>query len=319
MPRPYRARAEAAVSLNAGCVSCHADVAASWRSSRHKQAFVNSAFQTSFAIEPNPFCQGCHAPESDATRPPSNDVADLGVGCVTCHVTEDGAVLAAPSVEETARAPHPLRRSTDFAGPRACAGCHEFRFPGKGGDEAASFMQTTVREHASSPASSAACATCHMPKVKGRASHAFTEMRDEQWLRDQLVVRAARDGYTRVKITLAQRAPGHAFPTGDLFRRLAVGCELVGPDGAILARDVRYLARHFELTASTRGRELVRDDRLFDRPVVVELSLDRNGAPSRGVVRFWVRYQRVATAGTGLDPAAAPIESEVLLHAGDLP
>ena len=35
--------------------------------------------------EPIPFCRGCHAPEANATMP--TVATELGVACVTCHVT----------------------------------------------------------------------------------------------------------------------------------------------------------------------------------------------------------------------------------------
>jgi hypothetical protein len=172
------------------------------------------------------------------------------------------------------------------------------------GDEDASFMQTTVREHAASSSAAVACSSCHSP-------HGLGKIRDPEWLRGQLSVRAERrDG---VKITLAQRAAGHAFPTGDLFRRLEVGAELRAPDGTVRARDVRHLARHFVVAPDMHGRTLVRDDRLREEPVTLDLDVKGTGA-----VHFWVRYQRVAQAGSGLSPERATIESEVLLHSGVL-
>jgi len=41
--------------------------------------------------------------------------------------------------------------------------------------------------------------------------------------------------------------------------------------------------------------------------------------PRGAKVSWWVRHQRVATVGHGTDPAEAKIESEVLLHSGELP
>jgi hypothetical protein len=95
MPAPYRGRREAAVTLNATCVACHPQEAAEWRASRHRAAYSNAAFQEALRIEPTAFCRGCHAPESDPAADPPPPVADLGVGCVTCHVVEPGVVLAA--------------------------------------------------------------------------------------------------------------------------------------------------------------------------------------------------------------------------------
>src|SRR5262245_41637154 len=81
-----------------------------------------------------------HAPESDPTKEPPREVSELGVGCVTCHVTEEGAVLAAArsadsAGEGAAAPPHRVSWSTDFGRVGGCAGCHEFRFPMGHGDE----------------------------------------------------------------------------------------------------------------------------------------------------------------------------------------
>jgi hypothetical protein len=232
-------------------------------------------------------------------------------------VTEDGVVLAAARDDAPEAAPHPLRRSAAFGGAGACAGCHEFRFPGMPGEDDGAFMQTTAREHARSPAAAKACAACHMPLVGGRRSHAFAATRDAVWLRRNLRATAARAGGA-VRITLVQADPGHAFPTGDLFRRLEVGCEVRGADGRLLQREVRHLARHFQLLPGRSGRVLVGDDRVFAEPSDVDVTLAP--APSAGArAHWWVSYQRVATVGTGTDPADAKIESEVQLHSGEMP
>jgi hypothetical protein len=321
MPHPYRRRLTAAVTSNAACVSCHAREAAAWRGSRHQQSETNPAYRSAFAVEPDAFCRGCHAPESDPVRVPPKAVSDLGVGCVTCHVTEEGSVLAADRIDAPAAtgAPHAVRRSPAFAGTGACAGCHEFAFPGALGEDDGQRMQTTVSEHERSPGAAMACAACHMPPIEGGRSHAFAAVRDPGWLGSKLTARAERT-QGEVRVTLAQTAPGHGFPTGDLFRRLAVGCELRGADGKVQGRDVRYLARHFEAVPGRSGRRLVRDDRVFGEPVVVELACEPEApGPRFAQLSWWVTYQRVATVGTGTDPADARVESEVRLHAGVLP
>lgn len=325
MPGPYRGRLEAAVALNAGCVSCHAEEASEWRGSHHQRSDTNPAYRKAFAIEPTAFCRGCHAPESDPTREPPRAVSELGVACVTCHVTEEGTVLAAAASgddggRDAAFAPHPLRRSAEFARTGGCAGCHEFRFPVSLGTGDGEYMQTTVREHQRSPAAAQGCADCHMPVVEGRRSHAFAQVRDPGWLRKNLRAAAERVDEHGVRVTLLQPAPGHAFPSGDLFRRIEVGCELRGADGKVVSRDVRHLARHFEVVPGKPGRRLVRDDRVFSGPAVVELDVTPPGPALRsGVISWWVSYQRVATVGAGTDPADAKIESEVKLHSGELP
>ncbi|MDI1451423.1 multiheme c-type cytochrome [Polyangium sp. 6x1] len=321
MPRAYRKRLDAAVALNATCVACHADEAKQWQGSHHQQSNLNPAYRKAFAIEPTPFCRGCHAPEGDPAVEPPKAVSELGVGCVTCHVTEEGLVLAAASPgADAARAPHPLRRSTAFSQTGGCAGCHEFRFPMGFGNDDGQFMQTTAREHQRSPAAGKACADCHMPRVEGRRSHAFAEVRDPVWLRSNLQATAERAGDDTLRVTLVQPAPGHDFPTGDLFRRLEVGCELKDESGAVLRREVRHLARHFQIVPGQPGRHLAADDRVGRDPKVVEFDITPPGpAPRRATVSWWVRYQRVATVGTGTNPADAKIESEVLLHSGEIP
>ncbi len=322
LPRPHRARGARAVKENAECADCHEEEAREWERSRHRQAFTNRAFGDAFAIEPAGFCADCHAPEADV-RPVAGPVSRLGVGCVTCHVDDDGAVLAvARDGAAGDDAPHAIRRSPGFGTAAACAGCHEFRFPTArpGATDDGAFMQTTAREHARSPAADRSCASCHMPSKAGRRSHDFGVVRDPEWLRDSLTATASLDLSDALEITLAQTAPGHAFPTGDLFRRLEVGAELRGPGGKVLLRRVRYLERHLEISRSRGTRELVDDDRVFFEPRVVELDLHPpDGAAAPSSVVWWVKLQRVAQTFDGRDPSAAIVESEVPLYRGTLP
>src|SRR5262249_24961837 len=139
------------------------------------------------------------------------------------------------------------------------------------------------------------------PVVAGRRSHAFAEVRDPAWLRDNLRVKAERIDGDRSRITLAQRAPGHGFPTGDLFRRLEIGVELRDERGNVRSREARHLARHFEIVPGKPMRQLVRDDRIFDEPAVVDLPISN----ASGTLSWWVKYQRVATVGIGTNPAEA--------------
>lgn len=324
MPRPRRARHSEAVRQNAECIRCHPTAAATWRRSRHAQSFTNSAFTRGLAAEPRTFCSDCHAPELDPAKASNRAVTGLGIGCVTCHVTDDGAVLAAPlGTPRKPNAPpmgqgstHPVRRSIPFGGLGACAGCHEFRFPGRYGDEAESFMQTTVREHLASPTADAPCAQCHMPVRDGRRSHAFAATRNPEWLRSKLTAVAARHG-DHARITLEQTTPGHGFPTGDLFRRIEVGIAVVDATGTTLRRERRYLARHLVVEPGWVGRRLVRDDRVFETPVTLQFAVPP-ASTAIARVEWWVTYQRVLTPGRGQHRESATIESEVPLHAGEL-
>jgi nitrate reductase cytochrome c-type subunit len=324
-PGPNRARGERAVEESRACERCHQEEARQWRGSGHHDAFTDAPFQAALAHEAaKPFCRGCHAPEADPQEEPSPNEGAHGVGCVSCHVVEAGAVLAAPRMSRAGTAevtaPHAIVRSEDFGNTGACVGCHEFRFPGLTGASEATFMQTTVREHTRSASADRPCASCHMPEgSSGRRSHAFREVRDPSWLRASLAAEARVDEDGVVTVTLRQTSPGHAFPTGDLFRRLEVGAELRGPEGEVRGRVVRHLARHFEIRPGRPGRQLVADDRVFDAPrdVELDLALARAALPS-GAITWWVTYQRVAQTQEGIDPSAVEIESEVPLHTGRL-
>lgn len=135
-------------------------------------------------------------------------------------------------------------------------------------------------------------------------------------LQGVLRVEASRLSPARVALRLIPRHPGHALPTGDLFRRLELSAEALGPDRMVLGNAVRYLARHFELKRMHGGRNLVIDDRLRDEPITVELDV---GAAGEGRLIAWrVAYQRVGHPEASGDEDAE-IEGEVVLASGDLP
>jgi len=279
----------------------------------HQQATTHPAYRNAFRAEPASFCQGCHAPEANAGAPVPAALQPLGVGCVTCHLTADDAVLAAPLERASlADAPHPVQRSAEFAGDGACQGCHEFPFPGALDDADGSYMQTTIREHRRSSGASSPCRDCHMPLRHGRRGHDFSQTRSPAWLRSNLEVVATRDE-DGVRLVLRQPAPGHGFPTGDLFRRLELGVRHLAPDGRVLSEQRHHLGRRFETAGMQQGRRLTRDDRVFDEPREVVFSL-----PPGGKVSWWVTYQRVSFVGDGRDPSKSKIESQTPLHQGAL-
>jgi len=305
-----------AVALNRECESCHRQEALEWRGSLHRRANVEPSYRRAFAREPMPFCRSCHAPEAVPYEPEPVDVGDMGVACVTCHVT-DGPILAAPlpaGVSPREAAPHAIVRDARFATADACASCHEFRFPTAHGDDDAGFMQTTVREHKASTASETSCAACHMPeRSDGRRSHTFLGSRDVAFVRSAARVTARRVGNSEVQIRLEPKVSGHAFPTGDLFRRIEITVEALGPDRMVLSEARRYLGRHWGPRARGAGRELLGDDRLRDEPLVLTLDL---GAQATGRPIAWrVAYQRVAHAN-GVDDADATVDAEIVLGSG---
>lgn len=316
LPRPAPSSAADPVRENRACEGCHPQEAAEWRASQHRSSFTDPTFQRALAVEPKAFCRGCHAPEDPEAAHPEGPQT-LGVGCVTCHLAGD-AVLAAPRPGVTL-APHRVDRSADFASVAACAGCHEFSFGDDERREAPLPMQRTVSEHAASGHAERACADCHMPRAPdGRRSHSFASTRDPGSHRRAVVARAERAGETTLRIRLEARGVGHAYPTGDLFRRVTVEAEVAGPDFQRIAHAERFLARHF-----TTGRDLrelpirieVRDDRIGAEPTVVDLDL---GPRAAGQPITWrVSLDRVLHMSDQRE-ADAVVPERVLLAFGEV-
>ncbi|WP_437986970.1 multiheme c-type cytochrome [Sorangium sp. So ce117] len=339
MPGPEPPRSLDPVAVNRDCERCHAEIAREWRGSKHQHAYVDAPFQAALAKEPLPFCRGCHAPEARSSRPPPPERAELGVACVTCHVV-DGAPLAVPALADedqgspspasrsSSPVPHPVLRDPRFASAAACGGCHEFAFPDHAARRAPEPMQLTLTEHAASAYADVPCARCHMPLAgegpSAHRSHAFASSRDPEAARRALRVQAERASPTAARLTLRTAHVGHAFPTGDLFRRLLVRAEVLGEDYAVIASARRFLARRFAETPGplgARARTTASDDRpgapaLAGAPVVVELEL--GPAAAQLPIQYEIVYQRVAHASDGREEDAI-IESEVSLVRGSLP
>lgn len=259
-PRVPSAAARAHASAG-GCEACHAPIAREWRASLHAQAFQHATFQRAYAVEPMPFCVECHAPEAVPSAPRAPE-ADLGVACVSCH--PGGARTAA-------------RGAPPDVADRSCARCHEFPYPD--GLAPGRLLQKTASEHAASSLARVSCIQCHMPRTasaSGHLDHTFAASRDEALVRAAARITARREPGA-VVVRFERRAVGHAFPTGDLFRRLSV---TVSTD----AGDVRA-----RLARSTK-REVETDTRPFaDGSDVHEVRV-----PITGVARaFRVDYERV--------------------------
>jgi hypothetical protein len=203
--------------------------------------------------------------------------------------------------------PHAIVRVPDL-GTRACASCHEFAFPGAEHEGERGLMQSTATEHARAEADVAAqtCSDCHM---RGdRASHAFTISRDADALSRAVDVIAERTPEGALRFTLSTRGVGHAFPTGDLFRRLVL--RVHAPH--------RVIERAFERTfRSERGpdrrpvRSTATDTRVLGTRVV-DLSID-----SKAPIAWELVYQRVTSVDRS-PPFRAEVEAELPLHAGTL-
>jgi hypothetical protein len=154
-------------------------------------------------------------------------------------------------------------------------------------------MQRTIEEHRTSRFANVTCASCHMPALpSGGRGHGFQVASDQAMLKRAVVARASRDD-DRVVIDLRTGDVGHAFPTGDLFRRLLVVAEVTGDDYQLVAHAERPLSRHFRFEAAASGEKVQReigDDRV-QAPKRVELTLGPN---ARGHAIAWrVEWQRV--------------------------
>jgi Cytochrome c554 and c-prime len=328
MPAPApQPRVVDAVAMNARCEACHADIATEWNSSLHRAAHTDPVYQRAFAIEPLAFCQGCHAPEADPKTPVPAALGALGVGCVTCHWTGH-EVLAAPrssgsGMTNASVEAHPILREPRFAGAPACASCHEFAFPDSARRLKPELMQSTISEHAAAE-SDRSCADCHMPPVldktsgKNHRSHVFEASRNPEMVRRAVTISAERSGPGTVRFTLTPTWAGHAFPTGDLFRRVEVHVDAVGAEYQAVASSTRYLMRHF--AERKHGAGLVRYVESDDRPLGTPLTVDMNLGPAASdlPMAYRLAYQRVEHPRSE-KPEDSVVEGEVVLSEGILP
>jgi len=294
------------------CIACHRDTAAQWTGSRHHASFSNADFQRAYEGEPKAFCRECHAPALRRSEPLEGAEAEaLGVGCLECHGTGRDEVVVTGMGREGV-APHEVLREPDF-GTATCARCHEFSFPEGSRRPAGTMMQRTVSEHLTSQHADRSCADCHFPA----ADHGLTSTRDPVALRAALAVTAEREG-NDVLLTLEPNEVGHAFPTGDLYRRLELHAEL-RVDGQLVDAYTRYLARHFaprrreDGTLDPAHEWPVRDDRVTER-TTIRLPLEGSGP---GLVHWWVDYERVDERDHE-HPQRSTLADEVRLAEGTL-
>ncbi|WP_205633781.1 multiheme c-type cytochrome [Labilithrix luteola] len=283
------------VARNVACEGCHLEIAEEWRASLHHQAHADPVYQRAFALEPMAFCTACHAPEANAEDPGPSPRHALGVACVTCHTmaSSHGAVgdAHAGKAAETTRTAE-------------CASCHEFTFP-----QSSEKLQLTATEHRASRAADVTCSACHMPRVsksgRAHASHRFDASRDATFVRSAARVTATHIE-RRVTFTFTPERVGHAFPTGDLFRRLRLVVELEGRTvEAFLGRKTKRAESPASVNAS--------DDRPFARgePAIVDVDIGEDSRP-----RAWrVLYERVEHPTT-LDEREAQIEGVIEVASG---
>lgn len=320
-PAPRRRTFDAAF-VNTQCEECHSEIAAEWRGSLHHASHTDPMYKDQLAKEPFPFCRACHAPEASPAGDGPEAAERLGVGCVTCHVTGD-AILAVPRATgaEHDGEHHALTRSSALAGPAACGACHEFAFPDQARRTEPLLMQSTMTEHARGAHAADTCASCHMPLVRGATgthrSHAFAASRDEALVRSAIVVEEGPFTDDTLVLRLRAGAVGHAFPTGDMLRRLALVIDVLDRDGQLVAREERYFTRHFAFTKtpySVPRRALVRDDRIGAKDAPAEVTYRVRRSPEGGRLHYVLRYERVADPGS--DGAPPIVEGSVRLAEG---
>lgn len=328
--------------------SCHQEIGAEWRASMHRDAWTDPVFLKAYDLEPVAFCRGCHAPESNPAAHPTAAAQADGVSCTTCHV-ESGRVQGAgqtmarsPTTSDAtgaAGSPHAFRPVAALATEAACARCHQFDFPAQARQLSPSPMQDTVAEWRKSSLASVSCQDCHMPFVSGgegkarHRSHRFRVMGDAELLREAVTAKATRGPDGHVSVELSSGRVGHAFPTGDMFRRLSVRAAAVDAAGNVvgeavpveLARVFRDLPRDPDAAAHgdlAHQRVEVRDTRLGPTGTkgatkTAELRV-RGSDTSAHTIRWEVAYQRM------MHPLAEsfgvnPLEDEIVLASGTLP
>ncbi len=181
-------------------------------------------------------------------------------------------------------------------------------------------MQSTISEHRVSPFAEVSCTSCHMPVVEtptGRhRSHAFASSRDPRALRATLDVEASRSKQGLL-LRVTPGAVGHAIPTGDLFRRLRIEVEHLGPDMNLIEVKRRFLARHFENrpSAHSLGRTVVRDDRpggvdAGHETQVFEFAFP--GLKPKHALAWRIEHERVLHPAPGGDAAAVVAHRQVI-------
>lgn len=323
-PAPQH-RSQSAMAMNRDCETCHQEITREWRESFHARSYVDPAFQRALRKEPRPFCRACHAPEADPLVPAIGWAAESGVACVTCHVLDD-QVVSGPPRKNPGAAPHLVKRDSRFVSEEACARCHEFSFPDGHARTRPELMQSTVTEHQRSQAAERGCASCHMPHTGGNGghrSHRFLGGHDPDLLRRSLAVSAQRPSGTTLRLTLVPTKVGHAFPTGDLFRRLMIHVSSVTASGEEQTVRLRYLTRHLATEQQLVGKRVLvtrLDDRLHGRTT---LDLDIAERYSKAPLRWRIVYQRVIFPDSAIVGAesidGATLDGEIVLDSGVIP
>jgi hypothetical protein len=219
----------AGFETSASCRACHADVWDEWAGSHHRIAYTNPEVQRLSDGFRNQECAACHLPRPVAwtgygrrTLPRATRF-DEGVGCIDCHVDQDGRVVG---VRDRPDAPCAPRGDAGFASVDLCASCHD--------------QHGTTDQWRASPAAAAGvtCHGCHMPESArahggtGR-DHAFRGAHDADMLRSAGRFDVGVDGRELV-LALTNTGAGHDLPTEERHRAVDIVYRFVGGEGQAL-------------------------------------------------------------------------------------
>lgn len=275
------------------CGTCHQDIYAMWKDSKHARAFGNPIFAAAYRDlqreggDARRLCLRCHAPIAGITGDleAQQAITREGVTCDFCHsvtgvairdtdspfVVEVGPTKRGPKVGASSAA-HPVQPSILHKSSRLCGGCHEFRNP-----EGLTTISTFSEWRGSSyPAELRACQDCHFLPVNGRSAIQVGNIpgskipdhrlqRSQEQLRDAVkldVPQVTREsGRAVVRVAIRNVGSGHAVPTGHPSRRLLLKVEARStPNGSLLGEGSRTYQKQL-LDGS--GRFLVRDAELL--------------------------------------------------------
>lgn len=214
------------------CAECHAPIAAEWRESFHFRSVTGPYWQRVrgklydrvFKALRMP-CMNCHAPANVLDLPEGaypverTDAVELGVDCVSCHVSEQRIVGPGRAIE----APHEVARDERFrdaalASTALCGTCHEEA--GDCGKVVTEWRQTHFA------ADGVTCLHCHMPEViaptvaggaaRRRRSHRFIGDKDEELLRQALNATITLTDGRRAVVRVTNDRVGHSFPASGM-------------------------------------------------------------------------------------------------------
>jgi hypothetical protein len=214
------------------CKECHEEIYEEWKTSRHRDAYTNRLYQESYAREPLTWCTNCHAPfleaGLDANQPELRFRKEEGVSCLVCHVREDKILVSSipKKPKEHRYIESPYMKESEF-----CGSCHQFNFPvGTGKEKDFQFshlpMQNTFQEWQNSfYYQKETCQDCHQEYSVGKnryRTHYFPGGHSIGFLNKTFQLNFYQVSNHELELELVAKNLGHAFPTGDLFRKLLI-------------------------------------------------------------------------------------------------